>query len=243
MLARTGLIAACAIASSVAGTEPWRLDDAIGSPEWLSVGGSYRIRYEYLDNPFRPLSDGSDELLVGRLLLDLRGNWSRLNAGLEIQDSRAQLADARTPLGTDDVNALEPLQAWLGLGLSEVFAEGDRLDLAAGRLTIDAGSRRLVARNGFRNTSNAFTGVHAEWARGASRARAFLVLPIHRLPNEPQRLRDNAICARFSISFHQGDRPEIGPPQYDTILRTPPRRRAGAMASPRRSASTGCRRR
>ena len=43
---------------------PWRLQSAFGAPDWLTVGGSYRLRYEYMDNTFRVLDPGQDELLV-----------------------------------------------------------------------------------------------------------------------------------------------------------------------------------
>jgi hypothetical protein len=56
---------------------------------------------------------------------------------------------------------------------------GFRTDLHIGRLTMDFGRRRLVARNRFRNTTNAFDGAHLHLARGKQwHMRAFLVHPV-----------------------------------------------------------------
>ena len=45
---------------------------------------------------------------------------------------------------------------------------------------MDVGSRRLIARNRFRNTINAFTGLDWQWNLGSQTFRAFYVLPIQR---------------------------------------------------------------
>jgi hypothetical protein len=170
----------------------WRLAKAIDLPGWLSLDGTYRARYESLDGPFRPKARGSDQIMVERLWVNARVTVDRLYADVELEDSRQQLADSGTPLGTDIVNTLEPLQAYLGARFSDVFSASDRLDLTAGRMTIDVGSRRLVARNRFRNTANAFTGVRAAWQRSDGyEAQAFYVLPVQRRPSDFASLKDN----------------------------------------------------
>lgn len=175
--------------------EPWRLGAAAGAPAWLEIGGTYRLRAEALSSHLRPGREGSDELLASRLLLALRVGGDRLFGRVEVEDSRAFLDDADTPLGTDDVNAAEVLQAHLGLGRSGVLREGDRVELLAGRMTLDVGSRRLVARNRFRNTLNAFTGVHGAWRGGGGEPalQAFFLLPVDRRPTARDRLDDNDV--------------------------------------------------
>lgn len=188
------LLAAAAVSPAAAAVEPWRLGEAVGAPAWLDLDGSFRLRYEGLSDHLRPGAGGSDQILVSRWLLALRLGGEDLYARFELEDSRAFLDDAETPLGSDDVNALEPLQAHLGFHLSDAFGDGDRVEVQAGRLTMDLGSRRLVARNRFRNTLNAFTGVHGAWkgaGEAAAEVRAFYLLPVDRRPRERDRLDGN----------------------------------------------------
>ena len=178
-----GLVSTCAQAQD----SPWTLQSAVGSPDWLTIAGTYRLRYEYMDNTFRILDPGQDELLVSRLRLHLRADGERFYSGFEFEDSRAWLHSALTPVGTDDVNVLEPLRMYVGYRTPE-------LDIQLGRMTMDVGSRRLVSRNRMRNTTNAFTGVNVRWAKPDSfGVQAFLTMPVARLPNnlERDRLRDN----------------------------------------------------
>jgi len=167
--------------------DPWRLDAALGAPTWLDVGGSVRLRSEYLDHTFRVLDPGPDGYLVSRTRLHARIRGERYYGGFEFQDSRGWFDAPLTPVGTDDVNVLEPLEAYVG------YRNG-AIDVRAGRLTMDIGSRRLIARNRYRNTTNIFTGVNVRWmpADGPG-LEAFLTMPAARLPNalDPVALRGN----------------------------------------------------
>ena len=61
------------------------------------------------------------------------------------------------------------------------------------------GSRRLVARNRFRNTINAFNGLNAQWrSKGGAEARAFYTLPVQRLPRSASELHDGDV--RFDVT-------------------------------------------
>jgi hypothetical protein len=180
--------------TAVAADQPkaWRLGSALSAPNWFSIGGSYRVRYETLDNPYRAGASGSDEILVERLLLDARVDVNSFFANVEFEDSRQQLADSGTPLGTDIVNTFEPLQAYVGMRFSDAVSKGDRLDFQLGRVTIDNGSRRLVARNSFRNTINAFSGLHATWKSAAgTEVQAMFVEPVQRKVSDFASLKDN----------------------------------------------------
>lgn len=179
-------------AASADSPQPWRLGRALSAPEWLSLDGSYRVRYETLNHPYRAGFSGSDEILVERLLVNARVDVGHFVADVELEDSRQQLADSGTPLGTDIVNTLEPLRVFVRMRFTNAFSAHDRLDVELGRVTIDNGSRRLVARNRFRNTINAFSGLHALWyGAGGSEVQAFFVQPVQRKVSDFQSLKDN----------------------------------------------------
>ncbi len=181
------LLALLASAGTRAEEKPWSLGSALGVPEWLSITGSFRLRYEHMENTFRIVGPAQDELLVSRLRLHARATGERFYGGVEIEDARAWLDQDLTPVGIDDVNVLEPLRLYAGY-------KTEKLDVQVGRMTMDVGSRRLVARNRTRNTTNAFTGVNVRWTLAEGRGlQAFLTMPVARLPNnlERDRLRNN----------------------------------------------------
>lgn len=171
--------------------KPWRLQDAAGLPSWLRISGDVRIRYETLNDQFRAaaaLGDDEDLLLMRTSLRTelVHEPWS---AVVELLDARAYGADDSSPLDTSLVNAIDLLQAYAAVDLGE-FA-GARHRLLVGRETIDLGSRRLVARNNFRNTINAFTGVDWEWRTEATVGRVFWTTPVRRRPSDFASLEDN----------------------------------------------------
>jgi hypothetical protein len=128
-----------------------------------------------------------------RTLLSAELRFLPLVVGVELEDSRIW-ASGTTPLNTTLVDPLELLQGYVGLRGENVLARGDAASLTAGRMTLDLGSRRLVARNEFRNTINAFTGLDLQWTSPARDVlRAFAVMPIVRLPSDPKGLSDHRI--------------------------------------------------
>ncbi len=117
-----------------------------------------------------------------------------LDATAEILDARifGEPDDSRTTNG--QVNSAELLQGYIAARFKDSFAAGDSLRIQAGRHTMDIGARRLVARNVFRNTVNAFTGLNAQWqSKDGASARAFFTFPVQRLPGNGERedLKDN----------------------------------------------------
>lgn len=173
---------------------PWRLSEAAQLPQWLRISGEHRTRYETLDKQYRRGRTGGDQMLALRTLLKTELIFDPLSVGIELIDSRAALDDAGSPLNTTMINPAELLQAYVEFRRRDWIVSGSKSALRAGRLAIDVGSRRFVARNRYRNTINSFTGVEWQW-QGANKDhfQAFFTLPVNRKPNTFARLNNNDI--------------------------------------------------
>ncbi len=150
----------------------------------LTLGGSSRIRYEVIDGQLRTGFNEDDDLLSIRTILTGEYRKGDLRLGAELYDSRVYGGSAGTPISTSEVNAFELVQAYVGYDVSEPFGPGSKLGLQGGRFTLNLGSRRLVAADDYRNTTNGYTGIRADLglADGIS-ATAIYALPQQRLPD------------------------------------------------------------
>ena len=190
------IILAAQFATDDAGASdgPWRLQRALALPAWLGLSGTHRTRYETLDSQFRATRDGGDQVLVMRTTIMAVVHRGPFTLTGEMMDSRAVLDDAGTLISTAIVNPAELLQGYLQWRTEDLFAPGDRGDVRLGRITMDVGSRRFVARNRYRNTINGFTGIDWRWrGAGDQQVRAFFTLPVKRKPDLPAELRNNEV--------------------------------------------------
>lgn len=174
----------------------------------LSLSGSTRVRYENIEGQPRAGFNSSDDLLSVRTILYAdyhSGDW-RFEA--ELYDSRAYSSDSGTPLTTADVNAIELVQASIRYEASDAFGPGTKLNVQAGRFTLNLGSRRLIAADDFRNTTNGYTGVRADIGLGDGLSTTLVyTLPQVRLPDGGSGLVNNRVkwTAKISIlSFGAG---------------------------------------
>ncbi len=176
--------------SETSGWETWRIDDHLFDRVSLTV--NHRVRYEYLNHQFRAGTTGDTDVIALRTLVNLRVRlWEGVHIGGEFEDSRAE-DSGDVLLNTTIVNSAEPLRAYLEVERKDFF--GGTLFAQGGRITMDLGSRRLVARNRFRNTINGFTGIDVSWTgEGGSVLRGFWTLPQQRRPTSASRLRHNAV--------------------------------------------------
>jgi len=173
---------------------PWRLSTPLDPPEWLTLSGHQRTRYETLDGQFRAGLTGSDQIFAFRTDLKAEIKLNEIEFVGEMMDSRQELADDGTPLDNTIVNAVDLLQGYVALNLEDPFGGDGEGRLQIGRQTWDFGSRRLIARNLFRNTINNFTGLHASWKSGSGDSlQAFYFLPVNRLPSDRESLFDNEV--------------------------------------------------
>ena len=72
---------------------PWRVDHALGLPDWLHISGTHRTRYETLDNQFRANGVGGDQMIALRTIVLTELRFDGLRLGVEMIDSRAMLDD------------------------------------------------------------------------------------------------------------------------------------------------------
>ena len=161
----------------------WLKDfDSFLDTNWLDLGLEQRFRYEYRDNDFRrgtisgsrQIDDkrGSQTvdqplLLRTRAYIGVKNILDPFRFALEIQDSRQNLGGYIHEVETRDTNDLHILQGYLELNFKETFLGKDPLGndrpiwIRAGRHAWEAGDRRLIARNEWRNTTNNFYGLRA----------------------------------------------------------------------------------
>tara|TARA_B100000686_G_scaffold324974_1_gene381192 strand:+ start:2952 stop:4418 length:1467 start_codon:yes stop_codon:yes gene_type:complete len=193
---------------SVSELKPYNYKDRGSGPEkfettinknrlssWLSLSAQQRVRYETLNRQFRSRANGSDQAVSIRTLAQIT---ARLNQSFkihfELQDSRVEKVDSGTKLNASVVNSAELLESnieWITKGL---FQPGSISIFRLGRLTADIGKRRFLARNRFRNTKNAFTGIDWIWKSNDNITLRILgVLPVVRQPTTSKRILKNDV--------------------------------------------------
>lgn len=172
--------------------QPWRISKALSLPAWFSIGLNHRSRYENLMNQYRATVSGDQPVHVMRSLLTTDLKWKNFLVRAELIDARAYYATSGTPVDTTLVNTFDILQGFGESRIPGVFSASDELRLRGGRFSLDLGNRRLVARNRFRNTINAFTGGEIEYKSASDdRVRLFVTMPVQRLPDDVTDLRNN----------------------------------------------------
>lgn len=158
----------------------------------LQFSGSARVRHESLHNQYRPGLARDDDMLALRISLLAewkQGSWRVVG---ELSDSRAYDTGPRGVLSANEVNALEPVQAFVQRRFAGALGKGTSIDVQAGRFQFNLGSRRLIASDDFRNTPQGYTGLKTE-LRLADRSQwtLFYVLPQQRRPDDRASLQDN----------------------------------------------------
>ena len=170
------------------------VDDAATAASRLKISGSQRTRYERLDPQFRKGFDDSDQVVA--LQTSVVFDWSADAFQIvgEIMDSRGELNDDGSFV-TNTVDTLEPIQAYVAWHKKGMFDDSGDSTLRVGRMTLDVGKRRFVARNRYRNTVNNFLGADWSWHDGDGRnLRLFYVLPMLIVPADAASQLDNDVA-------------------------------------------------
>ena len=161
------------------------LKSALGLPDFVDLGIENRTRFESVSHPWRSTAKIGGGRTDSQWLLRSRVRFGLGNGPFrflfEGQDSREYGAQIGGFVNNTTVDEWDILQLFGSLTVDNVAGSGLRTDLLFGRMTLDMGGRRYVARNDFRNTTNAFDGVH--WQIGKPdtwRLRAFITEPVIR---------------------------------------------------------------
>jgi hypothetical protein len=163
-------------------------DQGFRTPSWLQLSFEQRTRYEQLTNPFRSGELGIERLLPlrSRLKLEIGEANKPVRFLIEFQDSRAFLDDEEIFLVPAHINKHDLLQLQMQIISGDFLGKGMESKLMVGRFTLDLGKRRLVARNGMRNTTNSFDGVLWSLTRDLNwKVQAFFTAPVIIDPREP----------------------------------------------------------
>ncbi len=180
--------------------------DTQSSDNWLSITFEQQSRMQFLDEQFRAGLSGSDQALELRHIAKAEAKFDRFSLTAEVADMRTYFSDSSTPLDGTITNPLDILQANVTIPVADLFNRENEGFVKIGRFTMDQGARRWVSRNRFRNTINAFSGVHAKLSDGDSSYEIFYTLPTNRrfdgdpLNNEP-RLDNEPGDTRFWGAF------------------------------------------
>ena len=165
----------------------------LGLPDWLNASLEYRARYETLDAPFVKGQTGSQYQVPMQTVLWMEANYKALRVGFEFWDARQYGTKEGETLNTTMVDSADFPQIYAAISTQNLLDSGLGFEVKGGRMTLDFGSRRLVARNAFRNTTNSFTGVSFRLRDGAGawQVQAFGSQPVVRLPDQKSQLLHN----------------------------------------------------
>lgn len=213
--------------------------------EKLDLSANVRVRYEWIENQPRTGFGEDADLLNIRTILAAAYEGDDWRARAELYDSRTYFGDRGTPVTTNEVNTLELVQAWIAKDFRDVVGPGSSASIQAGRFTLNLGSRRLVAADDYRNTTNGYTGLRGDLATGSGmKATAIYVLPQVRLPDDAAAIQDNkarwdrenfdlvlwgGLVSKANLVpsvmleasfFHLGERDAAGSPSRDRSLDT-----------------------
>jgi hypothetical protein len=180
----------------------WLKDyDSFADTDWLDLGLEFRARQEIRDNDFRRAAQNVDEplLLRTRAYVGIKNILDPLRFAVEVQDSGRSFGDYTRQYDTRDVNQADILQAYAELNFKQTFLGKDGLGndrpiwIRAGRHAWEAGDRRLVARNEWRNTTNTFEGLRSNIGdkKNDWQLELFAVKPVQRFTNSIDKADDS----------------------------------------------------
>jgi hypothetical protein len=165
----------------------------LGMPKWLNGTLEHRTRYESFDRPWRRGQTGGQDQIPLQTVLWLEAHRDGYRAGFEFWDARQYGAKPDDTLNNTMVNVANFTQMYGAWSTRNLLDSNLGFEAKIGRQTLELGSRRLVARNAYRNTVNSFTGLMMRLREGQGdwQVHAFAAQPVLRLPDEKEKLLHN----------------------------------------------------
>ena len=171
----------------------------------FDVSGSFRVRYESLNNPIFPTSstarEQSNQRLSTRFIVNSTVSYQNLAATIEIRDSRVFLDENDPTLTANQVNTLEPTQFFITYKPERESSLYEVSAIKVGRMELDYGSRRLLAKTAYRNATNSYDGIVVEARVADWQVHGVYVLPVSRFPTDSESLDGNERA--FDKSFSE----------------------------------------
>ena len=169
----------------------------------LSVNGSLRARAETIGGQFRPNTPEHDSFLSFRSVLAAKAEIGGFTLAGELVDARGYGESAGSSVRTNEINDLEPVQAYLA------WRPAKGMQLTMGKFAMDIGASRLVGRTDFPNGVPTYLGARLEM-QDARRNQLFLfwTRPFTALPDTPADIYDNKVQldrATENIEFFGGN--------------------------------------
>jgi len=159
----------------------------------VDFSGSYRLRYEALNNPIFPTTKAvrsqSNQRLSSRLFIKADATLNKhIGVTVELGDSRIFLDENDPTLSSNQVNTIEPLQFYLTYTAN---GDGALQSWRVGRQEVSYGSRRLLSNTIYRNANNMFDGVVIDWRLLDWNVRTLYLQPVSRLPTDSTLVSNN----------------------------------------------------
>lgn len=166
---------------------PGYLARRAGAPEWLTLGGNHRTRFESMDGQFRPGLARNDQQFAHRTRLHfaIKDVLDPLRFVFVLQDSRSHSSPANGNSGVNFDDHIDIQQAHVSFYHEQLPGLQLPSNVAIGRINMDLGRGRWFAENNFRNSTNAYDGIY--WSVGEStgfKAQSFAVWPVDKFERQ-----------------------------------------------------------
>ncbi len=155
------------------------------------LGGEHRTRYETMDGRFRAGEAGRDQQLAlrTRLFFGIQNIFDPVRFTVALQDSRASLTDSGSFVSSNHVNQTDIQQLPIDFVSDNLLGTGLPAELNIGRVNVDLGRGRWIARNNLRNATNAYDVAH--WSLGEPNRwhlHSFVVWPVEQFRRKADRV-------------------------------------------------------